>query len=122
MAPVERGALLHEARTPRLVSNFPTIDDEKAGLVISTKTIDLNTPGYQVKRRLRQVIDKYVKEVVDFKGDEWGQVIINPEDIKARRLDLIIPRFSGTESQWRILRSAISRALERDVDLKITEF
>jgi hypothetical protein len=122
MRPTQRGVLLHEARTPRLVSNFPVIDDERAGLVISTKTIDLSSTGYQVERRLRQVVDKYVRQVAEFDGKEWGEVKIKPEDIRDRRLDLIIPRFSGTESQWRILRSAISRAQARGVDLKITEF
>ena len=122
MAPVDRGALLHAARSPRLAPNFPTIDDEKAGLVISTKTIDLSAPGYQVERRLRQAVDKYVGQIAEFSGKKWGNVEINPEDITDRQLDLIIPRNFSTEAQWKILRSAISRARARGVHLKITRF
>ena len=121
-APVERGALLHEARTPRLAPNFPKIDDEKAGLIISTKTIDLNAPGYQVTRRLRYLVNKYARDLADFDGGKWDGVEIKPEEIKARRMDLIIPRFSGTEAQWRILRSAAETAKRRKVNFKITEF
>ncbi|MDB5361711.1 MAG: hypothetical protein JWO51_3008 [Rhodospirillales bacterium] len=122
MGPVERGALLHEARTPRLASNFPIIDDERAGLVISTKTIDLSTPGYQNENRLRQVVSKYVKQLSEFNGGKWDSIEIKYEDIRAKRLDLIVPRHFSTESQWRILRNAASRARDRGVDLKITEF
>jgi len=121
-APLERGALLHEARTPRLASNFPVIDDEKAGLIISTKTMDLNAPGYQVGRRLRYLVNKYIRDLADFKGDTWDGIQITNEDIRARRLDLIIPRFSGTEAQWKILRNAAERAESQRVHFKISEF
>jgi hypothetical protein len=118
MAPVERGALLHEARSPRLPPNYPTIDDEKAGLVISTKTIDLAAAGYQIERRLRYVVNTYVRQIAEFDGDEE----ISRESITGRKLDLIIPRNFSTEAQWEILQRAISRARERGVELKITRF
>jgi len=114
--------LLHEARTPRLASNFPVIDDEKAGLIISTKTLDLNAPGYQVERRLRYLVNKYTRDLADFKGDTWDDIQITTEEIRARCLDLIVPRFSGTGAQWKILRNAAERAESRRVHFKITEF
>jgi hypothetical protein len=119
---VSRGTLLHEARSPRLASNFPIIDDEKAGVIIGTKTLDLAATGYQVGRRLRQVVNGYVKDIAEFNGETWGGVEIKSEEIKTRRLDLIIPRFSGNDAQWAILRSAIARAEKRGVHLQITEF
>ena len=122
MRPFDRGTLLHEARTPRLASNFPVIDDEKAGLVISTKTIDLNTPGYQNVRRLRQTLDKYTRQLAEFDGNEWAGDKIESKNIRSRRLDLIVPRFSGTGSQWEIIRRAIERAKIDGVNLRITEF
>ncbi len=122
MKPFDRGMLLHEARTPRLVSNFPVIDDEKAGLVISTKTIDLNTPGYQNIHRLRQTLENYTRQLEEFKGETWGGSTISLEEIKSRRLDIIVPRFSGTGNQWEAIRAAIERAKIRNVNIKITEF
>ena len=122
MAPVERGELLHQARSPQLAPNFPIIDDKVGGLVISTKTLDLSATGYQVPRRLRQLVNKYVDQLAAFDGRKWGDVEIESEDITDRQLDLIIPRNFSTESQWSILRNADSRARARGVHIKITKF
>ncbi|HLZ65909.1 MAG TPA: hypothetical protein VKQ29_06735 [Aliidongia sp.] len=120
MAPLKRGDLLHQARSPQLAPNFPVIDDKVGSLVISTKTLDLSAAGYQVPRRLEQMVNNYVDRVAGFYGRRWGDVEIEAKDITDRQLDLIIPRNFSTQAQWDILRSAKSRAEARGVHLRIT--
>lgn len=122
LSPVERGRLLHEARSPRLASNFPTIDDEVDGLITSTKSIDLRTRGYQNAVRLRSVVNRYVDKLAKFDEARWDGEEITSDMIKSRKLDLIVPRESVTEIQNEILTAAQKRAWQRGVYLKITFF
>jgi len=122
LSPVERGRLLHEARSPRLASNFPTIDDEVDGLITSTKSIDLRTRGYQNAVRLRSAVNRYVDKLAKFDGARWDGEDIASTTIRSRKLDLIVPRGSVTEIQNAVLTAAQKRAWERGVYLKITFF
>ncbi|HEV2674363.1 MAG TPA: hypothetical protein VGV37_07460 [Aliidongia sp.] len=119
---VERGLLLHGARSSRLASNFPVIDNELDGLVTSTKTIDLRVSGYQSESGLRSLLNQYIRKLANFNGKTWGGVTITAQQIKSRELDLIIPRGVITKIQRDVILAAKERALSRGVRLRVTQF
>ena len=99
----------HLAGQRTLPSNAPTIDDFRQGVAVSIKSIDLNAPWYRDPANLSRRIDRYVDQLSAFDNMYWGEFSIQKEEIRAKVLDIVVPRNSGNPAQ----RDAISRSVER---------
>jgi hypothetical protein len=70
-------------------------------------------------------LNKFVADVRDFEGADWGDLPISETDIKGRAVHLIVPKGSMTETQQNVIDSARARAMrytDKPVDIIVTEF
>jgi hypothetical protein len=86
------------------------IDDfDDVGVAISLKSIDLNAITYQDFGRLTSRLNKYIGDLEEYPGTDWGGDKIASSAIMGRTLHLIIPK-SGTTA---LQRAAIEAAREK---------
>jgi hypothetical protein len=103
-----RGVAAERMRGMSLPQNFPTIDRFANGIAISIKSIDLDSPSYQEPWQLEARINYYVNRLAAFNGSNWARFEIQPQQIRGRTLDLIVPRGSlSPEREATILRCRI---------------
>ena len=103
-------------------SNYPVIDKIPNGVATSVKSIDLNAATYQNEAGLAYRLNKYVVDVRDFDGADWGDMPISETDIQGRAVHLIVPKGSITEAQQNVIDSARARAMRYNNKLIVTEF
>jgi hypothetical protein len=95
-----------------------------SGVVTSIKSIDLNAATYQNDTTLMNRVSDYVGRISGFDGDRLGEDIVTRDEIKARVLQLVIPKGSMTKAQQIVIQAVRDWAgkLNKPVDLIITEF
>jgi hypothetical protein len=82
-----------------LHKNFPVIDKIPDGIATSIKSIDPRAASYQNMTTLTERVSEYAGEVSEFVGDQLGEDIVLPSQIKGRALSLAVPKGSMTETQ-----------------------
>jgi hypothetical protein len=119
-----RGRYFEEQLGRTLHPNFPVIDKIPDGIATSIKSIDLNAATYQNAAQLTYRLNKYVDEVVEFKGAKWSNDVVKLSDIRGRALSLAIPSGSMTAVQRTAIEAVRERAKfgESPVEIFITEF
>jgi len=117
-----RGMRISEALGANLKANFPVIDRFVNGIVTSIKSIDLNARTYQNATRLLTRINRYVDEVAEFNGRDWGDERISRINISGRELNLAIPKGTGSVAQKIAIETARTRAQSLSVKLIVTPF
>ena len=92
-----------------LAKNFPVIDDAVFSnhVYTSMKTVDLFAPTYQnlekLEKRLNNCLDK-VDAFPHNAKNPWGEVKINPRNVKDKVLQIGIPNATQQQSNWKYLR------------------
>ena len=71
-----RGRYFEEQLGRTLHPNFPVIDKMPGGIATSIKSVDLNAATYQNAAQLTYRLNKYVDEVVEFKGAKWANDVV----------------------------------------------
>ena len=121
----KRGRLIHELfGDGSLPWGFPTIDRiSSTGMVTSTKSIDLNAAVYQNQTSLMYRVSDYAGKLSDFNGAQYADVIVEPNQITARVLQLIVPKGSMTNEQRATIDAvrAWAKTLEPPVEITVTE-
>lgn len=78
-----RGQKINEVfGDPTFPSNYPVIDKIPNGVATSVKSIDLNAATYQNEASLANRLNKFVADVREFEGADWGDLPIEEKDIK----------------------------------------
>ncbi|MDR1060752.1 MAG: hypothetical protein LBL83_06000, partial [Clostridiales bacterium] len=92
----ERGKKIREIFHANLPQSFPGISAYEGGTATLIKSLDTTAASYQSAKTISQVIGGYVGDLAGYEGQEkpWGSdgIVIRREDIKARRLVLVIPK------------------------------
>ena len=118
-----RGQILRRHYDANLPFNFPVIARFSNGRAVSIKSIDLTAPSYQDLQVIRRRLNDQVRQLAEFNGAKRNQegrtIEISADDMKERRLLLIIPAnsppaavslltdlktdaaFAGIDFQWR---------------------
>jgi hypothetical protein len=78
----------------------------------------LNAPWYRNPANLSSQIDRYVDKLIRFDNMDWGDTVIERDEITGRVLEIIVPKNSGTSAQ----RDAIAGSAERAQRLRIFIF
>jgi len=120
-----RGKTINELfGDPTFPSNYPVIDKIPNGVATSVKSIDLNAATYQNEASLAYRLNKFVDDVREFDGADWGTKNIRDTDIDSRAVQVIVPSGSITKDQqlvFEMVRSAAMRDRRRPVDIIVTE-
>ena len=101
---------------PTFPSNYPVIDKIPNGVATSVKSIDLNAATYQNEASLAYRLNKFVDDVREFNGADWGDKNIRDTDIDSRAVQVIVPRGSITEAQQLVFEMVRSAAKRDDAD------
>jgi len=88
----------------------------------SIKSVDLNSPIYRDAERLSARLNAYVDQLARFGGANRARWNMAASDIKARILNVAIPRNSGTAVQRAAIAAVRQRAKDLGIDLMITPF
>src|SRR5580692_4454917 len=120
-----RGQKINEVfGDPTFPSNYPVIDKIPNGVATSVKSIDLNAATYQNEVSLAYRLNKFVDDVREFDGADWGTKNIRDTDIDSRAVQVIVPSGSIAKDQqfvFEMVRSAAMRDRRRPVDIILTE-
>jgi hypothetical protein len=120
-----RGQKINEVfGDPTFPSNYPVIDKIPNGVATSVKSIDLNAATYQNEASLANRLNKFVADVREFEGADWGGKNIRDTDIDGRAVQVIVPSGSFARDKQLVfekVRSAAMRNKRRPVDIIVTE-
>lgn len=98
----QRGGELGKKFGANLPHSYPVIASWDGGTVTSIKSIDLTAPTYQSREGIEKKISEHLRDISDFSGTDrpWGKegIHIRGEDIKQKKLLLIIPENTSGES------------------------
>jgi hypothetical protein len=109
---------------PTFPSNYPVIDKIPNGVATSVKSIDLDAATYQNEASLANRLNKFVADVREFEGADWGGKNIRDTDIDSRAVQVIVPSGSFARDKQLVfekVRSAAMRNKRRPVDIIVTE-
>jgi RHS repeat-associated protein len=122
-APFQRGVAIENqlGRSPQLTQNFPTIDRFVNGTATSIKSLDLSAPTYQDVSNLARTVQRYIDTMAAYQGQPtlWGNVAIQPGQITARAIDLVIPASGTSPAQLAMLQQMQRYAASAGVTLNI---
>jgi hypothetical protein len=104
----------------RTVPNFKTFDFvSKRGIAVSAKTMNtMSESKIRTPKQIKHTIKKYVNDVINYKDHTLSNQTLLVKDIKGRRIDLAIPKNTGTE-QMKQIELAKVYAKDNGVDLRI---
>jgi len=109
-----------------LPSNFPVIASFSNGKAVMIKSIDMTAASYQKGDNAEELLNEYIDELAEFKGQEkpWGSdnIIINIEKIKSKELLLVIPQNELTQVNENLLASLASKAEAKGITLVIKRY
>lgn len=114
-----RGQYFRETSDSGLPYHFPVIASFEDGEAKSLKSMDLTAPSYQNENNLRRQLDKHVSALEGFCGVEnWGKgdITIREDEIRSRRLSLIIPE-NTPEHLMQLLSDEKTRLAGRGIKL-----
>jgi hypothetical protein len=124
MPPTKRGRTLENIFGHNVHPDHPTIDiwDPNTGAATSLKSVDLETPSYQVKGKylngLYNKLNKDLNNLAEFKGGEYGGINVPEDEIASRTLTVIVPG-PGTAEQAQVLRQMVQVGKQRGVNVRI---
>jgi hypothetical protein len=119
-----RGRILEKIFGHNLHPNHPTIDiwDANTGAVTSLKSVDLESPTYQVNGKyvnaLHTKLSKAVDALADFEGGRYADKYVPEDEITSRALTVIVPGL-GTAEQRQVLRQIVEVGRQRGVLVRI---
>src|SRR6185437_7023249 len=116
-----RGIAIETALGKNLAAGFPVIDKFLNGTATSIKSIDLTAKTYQNIEKLASTLDNYIGKVANFKGGKYGKDVVEETAIKARELQVAIPKGSMSAAQQDVFNAAAKSAQKQGVKLTITE-
>lgn len=101
----------------RTIDNFSS-----EGVATSIKSLDLNAGTYQDFGRLTSRLNKYLDDLDNYRGTDWGGDTIDNSDITARKLLIVVPGNSrGSNSARAAIEDLRARARKLGIDLSIFE-
>ncbi|MCL2163806.1 MAG: hypothetical protein FWH55_05280 [Oscillospiraceae bacterium] len=122
----ERGRRIREIFNGNLPYNFPGISSFEGGVATLIKSLDTTAASYQNSQTLSRVINSYIDDVISYKGQTqpWGSegITINPEEIKSRRLILVIPTNSIDATLSDTIDESVRRAADIGVYLQVEKY
>jgi len=118
----ERGMAIEDALGRNLPRGFPTVDTFENGAATSIKSVDLGTSGYQSGKQLSGTLNRYLSELYNFEGADWGGRLIDGSDILGRELTIAVPPGTMTPWQQSVFDRLILRGQMNGIDVNVIPY
>jgi hypothetical protein len=122
----ERGKKIREIFHANLPQSFPGISAYEGGTATLIKSLDTTAASYQSAKIISQAIGGYVGDLAGYAGQEkpWGSdgIVIKGEDIRARRLVLVIPKNDIAPEISAAIDACAQEALASGVYLQVERY
>ncbi len=121
-----RGRKVRDMFGANLPFNFPVIARYEGGIATMIKSMDLTATSYQDVDAAERKIKEYINELLKYNGQQkpWGkdQIIIDPDDIKIKKLLLVIPENELKTDIENVLKDCNSYAYNNGILLEIKRY
>ena len=121
-----RGRKVREMFGANLPFNFPVIARYEEGVATMIKSMDLTAATYQDADAARRKINDYIKELLKYNGQQkpWGhdQIVIDPYDIKTKKLLLVVPENELKTDIENVLKDCYTYACNNGILLEIKRY
>jgi hypothetical protein len=122
MGPGMRGFFMEARRGPLLPAGFRTFDkfNFEEGIATSIKSLDIWAKTYSDPKAIIRQCKNYIDAIRNYKSTTRGEITIIPQQIRERRLDVIIPPYS-TPRQRDAFTEVIAYGRESNVIVSFIE-
>jgi hypothetical protein len=121
-----RGRKIREIFGANLPWGFPGISSFKNGCAILIRSMDITAPTYHQPENVERTVIRYIDDLADYAGQvkPWGkeEIVILPEEIKSRKLLLVIPGNPAADGVTEALERCRVYAAGRGVWLDIRRY
>jgi len=121
-----RGRRIQAIFHANLPINFPGLSSYENGTATLIRSLDTTAASYRDSEVVGRQIESYVKSIRDYKGQEkpYGseRIVIPPEDIRTRRLVLVIPRNDLAPEVSAEIDRQINEAMAQGVILQVERY
>lgn len=119
-----RGKILRQMFGANLPDSFPVIAafEKGDGIAVMIKSLDHTAKSYLDASVFEKTIKDMIDSLAEFNGAEYGGIRIMPEDIKGRRLTLVMPENEMTPSQEAALQSIMLYSMRKCVMLDLQRY
>ena len=109
-----------------LGENFPVADRVDDGILVSTKSTDVGAPSYQNTTTLKNRLNKYVNDLINFekkyfKGEDeysWGESVLRKEQYNNKKaLEIVLPDVIITEDALTVLTDFKTTMEKSDIEV-----
>nr|WP_249169679.1 hypothetical protein [Fusobacterium necrophorum] len=97
---------------------FKTFDKWEDGVVISTKSVDLNAKTYQSGSGLYNKLHKDLKAIRDFTHYELGKTAVKESDIGTRVLQVVVNEQYLTPIQMNNMQKIVETANKMGIEVE----
>ena len=126
LPPLDRGTKLQSIFNANLPFSFPHLSSYSNGTATLIRSLDTTAKSYQSPNTLYNTISGYIKDIRDYEGQPkpWGSsgIVIPPDDIRERRLILVIPSNDIDARYSDVIDTCIREALNNGVYLQVERY
>lgn len=118
----ERGRFFQEMFGRNLPEFYPVIDSFEKGTVKIIVSINHTLDSYQNSDNFQKRLDKVLSMILNFNGESYGGVTISSEDIKSRKIVIVFPEDSFSDSQQTIIDKFSQNASAEGVEVQLQRY
>lgn len=118
----QRGNKIREQFGANLPKMFPVIASFDSGTATMIKSMDLTAKYYQSSGNVEEKLQGYIAELAKFKGGARDNKVITENQIKYRKLKLIIPENEIKPEVSEIIDRCVYSAAARGIELEVIRY
>jgi hypothetical protein len=121
LAPLKRGVRIQQELGRNLPDRFPVISKFEQGTAVMIKSIDLEETTYHKPANLRSKVNGFISELMEFKSGSYMDTTVKAEDIKNKKLIIVVPEGTISPDIQKTFDECIRRA-GGDIVIEIKEY
>lgn len=122
LPPMTRGQEIqkrfYSKNTPRY---FKVLTRFENGLATKVSSIDTRAKTYQKMDNLKDTVIRDIKELYEFEGDSRDGFTVRKEDIREKKLIIVVPKGELSEEQKKVLDQCIAEAKAYGINMDVDE-
>lgn len=117
-----RGKIIRNLFGANMPDNFPVLAIYENGVATMIKSMNHTAPSYTNEVCFKNNITEMIDELYNFNGKEWGDIIIEKEDIRIKRLLLVMPENNFSNRQQQIINEIMKYASLKGIVIDLRRY